>query len=199
MCRLRRLLPFLLLLPSPLLAQNLFPGGNFDDDEGVAGWQAATGSLFHATEDESSCPNSGSLEALCAEIIPSALWELDATGPCTPVAPGGLLVVSWSYQGSGGSAPGFVAYYLEAFDNPSCAGGPVATLGFQTFEIFPWVPFQGSLPVPPGGAFRMRLDGAALDGCVADLDRIEVTFDDHVFLDDLDGGATCRWSTTAGD
>ena len=66
-----------------------------------------------------------------------------------------------------------------------------------TFEVFPWERFSGSVPIQKSGAVRMRLTGGCDGVCLADIDEIRVTLQPHVFLEDFEGGGTCRWSSTA--
>jgi hypothetical protein len=176
-------------------AQNLHPNGDFNDVDGTAGWTENRGTAQHQTDDPRDCPVSGSLRGV-GDSNPPLPSMLDLEGPC--VAWGddaGTAHLSFEYQGSGGSLPGSVSYFFHSFTDAACQQPTGETVGFETFEVFPWVPYEGTLAVPAGGSLRLRLTGACDGACLADVDEIRVTRQPHAFLDDFEGGGTCRWSS----
>lgn len=192
----RFLFSLLLLLPGLALAQNLHPNGEFEADPVANGWSATQGSLYLATPDASACPFSGSLGADCTEVNPS-LYSLSAVGPCVAAPAGGTVLVRFLYEGGVASFPGDLGIFLGAYSGPTCTGSPVDSDGASFFEAMFWTSFAGSVAVPAGGSFRISLSGGADLGCGLTLDRIQVTYDPVLLLDDFDGGL-CRWSSSVG-
>ncbi|MEO8275501.1 MAG: hypothetical protein ABI639_04735 [Thermoanaerobaculia bacterium] len=189
--------------PSELSTISPFAGNsliNPDFDIGVAGWSAPTGSLtFSASGDVDGCAGSG-VAHLAAPVFVNNLWqsEFAGTGSCLPVFPEnryrlvlGLLP---------GSAFDTTTVGILAYTDSTCTAGETSTLlaGFSHLAVA-WHNFRlGGLVGSGVHSIRywLRFRDADDPSFAVDIDRIYLGIEEPVFVDPLEAGSLCRWSST---
>ena len=188
-----RLVVALCLSATSVSGQNLYPNADFNDTEGIAGWSADPGTV-QSWGDASDCPASGGVLALAEQILPT-LHELSARGPCLAFDVATQVDVRLFYQAS--IACGLCAAYAEfsVYANETCAGFPIDSVRSTNPETLDWTLLEGSLDVPAGGSIRVGAGGGGDDHATVAIDEIRVTAPGYVFVEDFDGGGTCRWSS----
>lgn len=173
-------------------AQNRIPNADLNDPEGDAGWSLLIGgSLAWDANDVHECPNSGS--ALATSLV--GLLTV-VRSPCTPITAGEMLDASVWIE----SSPLLVALSLQPFSATDCALGqalPILPLVDLDVSTSGWQPLAASSFLAPATAQSARLEiTSAIDILITELfvDRAFLGSPGHLFSDDFEGGAVCRWS-----
>jgi len=154
-------------LPAWGAAQELIVNGHFHTD--INGWTMTQGLGTQVWDplDWQASPGSGSLRLTNGNTTANGLT---VTGQCIPLTPSGTYEVGGHVRFPSPTVGGFGGIIVGWFDNPTCAGAPLATTNTPpvlTTTTNTWVEsFTAAITAPPGtvavgvGPGTVKLAGA---------------------------------------
>ena len=145
--------------------------------------------------DASACPASGSLRGQTV-LVDLKEFQLLMDGPCVSFAEPSEIALSFRYRLEalpGGS----IEVGAYAYPTGDCSG-PATDAAATTFPPYSeWHGYSDTLFVPAVGSMRWVARAYGPFTSTVWVDEIRATIQPHLFLDDFDGGGTCRWSLSA--
>lgn len=145
-------------------------------------------------DDADACPESGSL-SMTSTLEKDSI--VGAFAPeCLTVSEGDEVILEVTYR-----SPNPVALYLLQYTTANCSGDSTDSGGAVFSASFGWSRgTAGIVLVPPTEVQSVRFITVSSDPdpnnpFTAKIDRAYLGLRSRVFVDDFDGGSTCRWSS----
>lgn len=182
-------------------AQNRLSNPDFDGNPGVlAPWFTDQPLLSVVDEDGHfgpACPNSDQVKGF-TEYVDFLNAQFAAIAACLPVTPGETLHLSAEISVSRSAERAIGVEFDQDLD--ACENSPGSGPGEEFTSVGSgWTTVTGTVVVPDG--YTWMLFGVAgrdqinqLDTFEFQVDRLYLGLGEPIFLDDFEGGETCRWS-----
>ena len=180
----------------PAAGQNLLTNSDFNHGQQDASWSLLDGQgLDWLAADRNLCPASGYLHLYVSPILRPELGAYTgyAWSDCI-VLPAGVTVLQMNFDWTDNTS---TTAGVVRFPDAGCADVPSPSLEVAIGNAGIWNHFESEYDVTGRQSVRVEIgfDGADLPSLI--FDRVYVGILPVRFLDDFEGGATCRWSSHA--